>query len=275
LSADLSAPAEIPARDFSPTVFFYGVRPAFGSDFFRSRRDLKHYSASHQSAERVLLFRSVKLSRTFRQKEDLVDRKGQEQEHVTVETEMTTVIGAVLMLSVVMVAAAWGATRPNVMMNGSTDLEVSMRWVQPILGRAIVEDSLIKQRTLGEVSRAVRVLNGTSLNDYYPHGEDRRILESDYIRTIEADHDARVQWVLGRLIVELTRHRLGAGDPAADRLADEGNQRIIAIARQTAREFDEAFRTAWQARIGRAIVAGSADRSRPVLHDPEEVGLIF
>ncbi|HJT21600.1 MAG TPA: hypothetical protein VJ746_14075 [Nitrospira sp.] len=204
-----------------------------------------------------------------------MDRKGQPRKSARLDTGMTTVGGGVLLFSVIVVAAAWGATRPNVMMNGSTDLEISMRWVQPILGRAIVEDSLIKQRTIGEMSRAVKILNGTSLNDYHPHAEDRRILESEYVRTIEADHEARVQWVIGRLIVELTRHRLGAGEPAADRLVDDGNQRIIAIARQTAREFNEAFRRAWQARMGRAIVAGSSDRSRPVPHDPEEVGLIF
>jgi hypothetical protein len=187
---------------------------------------------------------------------------------------MRTTGGVVLLSSLFLVAAAWGATRPNVMMNGSTDLDISMRWVQPILGRAIVEDSLIKQRTTGEMSRAVKILNGTSLNEYHPHGEDRRILASEYARTIEADHEGRVQWVVGRLIVELTGHRLGAGEPA-DGSPDDGNQRILAIARQTAREFDEAFRRAWQARIGRAVVAGGAERSRPVLHDPDEVGLIF
>jgi hypothetical protein len=72
-----------------------------------------------------------------------------------------------------------------------------MRWIQPIVGQAIVEDTLTTHR------------NGRDL-----------------------DHAARGQWIMGRVIVELTRHRL-----PADRLTDEENQRIILIAQQAVQKF--------------------------------------
>jgi hypothetical protein len=92
---------------------------------------------------------------------------------------------------------------------------------------------------------------------------------------MEVDHAARVQWLMGRVIVELTRHRVRAGMLTADRLADEENQRIVNIAQQAGKKLDDVFRTERQARLGQAIVTETLNQARTAEQSPERVGLIF
>ena len=111
---------------------------------------------------------------------------------------MATIAGILVCLFFLFTPATFGAVEPKTRIDGSPDLQIAMRWIQPILGQAIVEDALIRYHS--NVVRIAPVLDGPGKPD-----------------------SVSVQWVMGRIIVELNRSRVVGG------LADD--QRITIIAR--------------------------------------------
>jgi hypothetical protein len=102
---------------------------------------------------------------------------------------MATIAGIFVCLFFLFTPATFGAVEAQSRTDGSPDLQMAMRWIQPILGQAIVEDALIRYRSNG----------------------------------VDASMAPSVQWVMGRVIVELNRSRMVGA------LADD--QRIPTIAR--------------------------------------------
>jgi hypothetical protein len=116
---------------------------------------------------------------------------------VTLVGMIATIAGILVCLFFLFTPVSFGAVELNTRTDGSPDLQIAMRWIQPILGQAIVEDALLRHRS----------------ND------------ADVVSTIfgaQKPASASAQWVMGRIIVELNRSRLIGG------LSDE--QRIMKIA---------------------------------------------
>ena len=170
---------------------------------------------------------------------------------------------------------AAGATVPDAVTGSSMDLQISMRWIQPMLGYAIVEDALIKQQYAGEIGGALEVPGRATLLAVTQNGVNSREKASLYAISGAIDHATRVQWVMGRLIVGLTRHRVRAGMVIADRLAEEENQRIVTIARQAGREMDDAFRSEWNAKLGRGIASQTLNHTQKDEYSRDRVESIF
>ena len=124
---------------------------------------------------------------------------------------MATIAGILVCLFFLFTPVTFGAMEALDVSDHSPDLQISMRWIQPILGQAIVEDALIRQRLRERTTAA-------SLND----GSAR------------SDHDS-IQWVVGRVIVELSRSRMVGGQSARTHQRDD--QRIVTIARHAAEQF--------------------------------------
>ena len=122
---------------------------------------------------------------------------------------MATIAGILLCLFFLFTPATFGAMEINPMIEGFSDHNLTMRWIQPILGQAIVEDALIRQRSI-DAGSAAPLLEEVSRLD-----------------------PSSVQWVLGRIIVELNRSRLISGLPGRP----NDDQRIGAIARYAAEQF--------------------------------------
>jgi hypothetical protein len=97
--------------------------------------------------------------------------------------------------------------------DGSPDLYISMRWLQPTFGQAIVEDALIRRQRGNDTSGAVTLERGAG----------------------------SVQWVIGRVVVELHRSRLVAGLPGSHQ---EDDQRIVRIARHAAVQLQDVVKGA-------------------------------
>jgi hypothetical protein len=116
----------------------------------------------------------------------------------TVIGMMATIAGILACLFFLFTPATFGAVDPATLTDGSPDLQIAMRWIQPILGQAIVEDALIRYRS-NEV-RLAAVVDGPA-----------------------KPASVSVQWVMGRIIVELNRSRVSGG------MSDD--QRITTIAR--------------------------------------------
>ena len=120
---------------------------------------------------------------------------------------MATIAGIFLCLFFLFTPTTFGAPAIDVSHDRSADLYISMRWLQPTLGQAIVEDALIRQRD-NDASEAVMLEPGAG----------------------------SVQWVIGRVVVELHRSRLVAALPGGRR---EDDQRIVRIARHAAVQLQE------------------------------------
>lgn len=145
----------------------------------------------------------------------------------TVVGLMMTLVGIVLCLFLLFTPVTFGETLSDTVVNTSPDFQLSMRWIQPIVGQAIVEDTLIKLQVKGE--------------DQASKGRSRiQPPTIDSADSVRIDRAALVQWVIGRLIVELTAHRMESGMPG--QLGNELNQRIMTIAQRAERQFTEILR---------------------------------
>ena len=156
---------------------------------------------------------------------------------------MMTLVGIFVCLFFLFTPVAFGAAPLNVVVNSSPDFQLSMRWIQPIVGQAIVEDALIKQKYRGDVSKT---------------SETRHLLQplsTTRADSMKDDQMALVQWVIGRLIVELTSHRMESGLPASDQPGDQTNQRIMTLAQRAEQEFNEILRAEWQNTLEREMIA--------------------
>lgn len=136
-------------------------------------------------------------------------RNSNSTDFLTLIGMMASITGILLCLFFLFTPVTFGAIGAKVMIDRSPDLQISMRWIQPILGQAIVEDALIRQRSEG--ASVMPLLEKSS-----------------------GPAPGSVQWVLGRVIVELNRSRMIAATPA-DRQADD--ERIVTIARHAAGQF--------------------------------------
>ena len=129
---------------------------------------------------------------------------------------MATIAGILVCLFFLFTPVTFGAMERLDVSDHAPDLQISMRWIQPILGQAIVEDALIRQNLHEPITAG-------TLND----GAARQ------------DHDS-IQWVVGRVIVELSRSRMVGGPSAGTHQRDD--QRIVTIARYTAEQFQGSAR---------------------------------
>ncbi|MDF0642596.1 MAG: hypothetical protein P0111_01090 [Nitrospira sp.] len=162
-----------------------------------------------------------------------------------------------------------GAAVPGIVVKRSAELQTSLRWIQPLLGQAIVEDAVIRQPP-SRYGKAVDDVHHLSVVSNRTAGANSALWTSADHSAIETDHASRAQWIMGRLIVELTRHRMMV-QPGR---TDEGNQRIIAIARLVQEELNGAFRTGWHPGPGRAVATKALKRELTQVTD-SQAGLVF
>lgn len=134
-----------------------------------------------------------------------------------------------------------------------------VRWLQPILGQAIVDQYLFDRRYATVLSLAkVRL---AAVSEEYTRLQDTPFSYLDSIRSsamwAEPDHATRVQAVMGRAIVQFTRRGV-----QSDMLSSEGdlldfNARMLDQADARRQQMDAEFLLNWQANLGRAIVGAT------------------
>ncbi len=188
---------------------------------------------------------------------------------------LATVVGIVLCLFFIFSPAAFGKNLPETVVNGSVDIQVSLRWIQPILGQAIVEDTLIKQQYGSHIDGLVTTPKPTMPAGHPTQEMGRKSAIATHSERLEADHSTRVQWVLGRLIVTFTSQGIRTGMVTADKSASEANRRIIALAQETGTRLDDAFKAERQARRGTTIGTETLAQAQWTDDSWKRVGLIF
>src|SRR5207247_2582630 len=86
-------------------------------------------------------------------------------------------------------------------------------------------------------------------------------------REVEMEHAGRVQYVLGRMIVNITTRGMRR---SPDGIFDNG--RLIASALALETRMNQEFRTHHQSSVGQEIVAASLDHDRSVRQSQEALG---
>ena len=144
------------------------------------------------------------------------------------------------------------------------DPSTGMQYLQPVLGQAILHDVLLDREADAALSASAMELN-------------RAVSESQLISTTllsplvlaelrafgqEADHRARMQYVMGKSVVNQTRRGLASGVLSADQYAGEFNTNLIQRAESIGQRMHDQFEStrqdgmaaAVQERIGRAVI---------------------
>ena len=147
-------------------------------------------------------------------------------------------------------------------------------WLQPALGRAIVDRAVLQQRTdqitlsaTAEWNQAMMAYRNLQSS---PGGPFAFII--DRAVTVPNEHAARIQTVMGRTIVNFTQRGIRSGVLSADLHLSDYNQGMIAAAVARAQRMHEEFTTTWQSVLGRWIVDVSREYGRRTAEVQEQLG---
>ena len=131
----------------------------------------------------------------------------------------------------------------------------AMQWIQPALGQGIVDDYLLRTKASEEMARAAMALNQSVMTASQlpasPFGSREQAVA--WAASMESDHDARVQFVLGRLIANYTARGVRTGILSPAEPEDDYNNRKIRIAEATERRMPSGAigRKTWAGRLCR------------------------
>lgn len=147
----------------------------------------------------------------------------------------------------------------------STSPKSGMIWLQPALGQAIVEQALFERHANRAIALAAAEWNRATLaQDEFlsrPGGPFGAVMH--YAATAPAQHQARVQGVMGQAIVNFTLRGVRSGLVSADQLHSTFNREMIRRVETWGTFLTERFTSTWQATLGRRIVeAAQAHRKQ-------------
>ena len=147
-------------------------------------------------------------------------------------------------------------------------------WLQPALGKAIVERAVLQQHTDQLTASATaewnQALAAHRSLDAIPGGPFGFVL--DRAVTVPQEHAARVETVTGRAIVNFTQRGIRSGVLSADLYLSDYNQSMIAAVEARARRMHEEFSSTWQSVLGRWIVEVSREHMRRTSEVQEQLG---
>lgn len=138
----------------------------------------------------------------------------------------------------------------------STGMESGIRVLQPVLGQAIVDQTLFERHTNHAVAQSVSEWNRATMSYREWQSGSRRLLGTvlNEARAVPATHIARVEGVKGRAIVNFTTRGVRNGLLSADRDGTLYNMKMIGAIESRGQHLHDGFTSTWQATIGRRIV---------------------
>lgn len=139
------------------------------------------------------------------------------------------------------------------------DIMDAMQWIQPALGEGLVQAYLLKRKADQETAAAVTELNQVVLTAAAVTAPPfaQRAQVAAWASRAEAAHAARVQFVLGRLIVDYTARGVRNGALDAVEPYTAYNTRLMTIAGATWSRMQNAFGSHRQENLGEAVVRAS------------------
>ena len=134
--------------------------------------------------------------------------------------------------------------------------EFGMTLLQPALGQAIVEQALFERRANQLIAQSASEWNQATLAHQafqsLPGGPFGAVMRQ--AETGPTNHKARVQYVMGRAIVNFTARGIRSGVLSADQYLSEYNTNMIRATEAWGQRLDQEFASTWQATLGRKIV---------------------
>lgn len=163
---------------------------------------------------------------------------------------------------------------PPSAIEGNALPSTSAAWLQPALGQAIVERSLLQQQTdqitalaTSEWNRAIQAYRSLQTIPGGPFG-----FVMHRAATIPDEHGARVQAVMGRSIVNFTRRGIRTGVLSANLYLSDYNRNMIDVTGAMGERMRHDFAASWQPTLGRWIVDVSREHMRQVAGVQEQLG---
>jgi hypothetical protein len=184
-----------------------------------------------------------------------------------------TILGAALFFESITVVPEPVVVEP-VAMNEPTSIMTGMRWLQPVLGQAIVERYVLEREGAAAIAAAAAELNRATLTQYSlqraPFGHFDAIKARAELAP--AEHAGRIQEVMGRTVVNFTQRGVRTGILSPPESKGEYNSRMIRLAEAWGGRMDKAFLANWQENLGRAILTASQDRTALHARIQERIG---
>lgn len=165
------------------------------------------------------------------------------------------------------------APRMNSVMVG-TDPAAGMQYLQPVLGQAIVEDLLLDREAGATLSASTMELNRAVVESQAMATSILSPLVVAELRAYgqDADHRARMQYVMGKSVVNQTRRGILSGVLSSEPYGGEFNRNLIRTAESTGQRMHDDFVASRQATLGRSIVDAIIDEERMTAAAQERVG---
>lgn len=137
----------------------------------------------------------------------------------------------------------------------------AMKWVQPALGQALVQNDLLDRAIIGDIQAAAKELNRVILMAQSLEGGTTTSFNdlSTGLMTVEADHAARVQYVLGRSIVVFTGRGIRSGVLSPSLIDGPYNQQMIALTETRGHRMESVYEETREPMLGRAVVAAAQE----------------
>jgi len=178
---------------------------------------------------------------------------------VIVGVGMCAIMFGALLIFVSASGAFLPAAPQSVPVEGFSGASLDMAWLQPALGQAIVERILLQRRT-DDITRAATAEWNQAMLAYrslhaVPEGPLGSVLHR--AETVPMEHEARVQGLMGRSIVNFTRRGVRSGVLSADQYLSDYNSRMIGATESTGQRLSRQFASSWQVMLGQSIVDAS------------------
>lgn len=156
----------------------------------------------------------------------------------------------------------------------SNEPSTGMQYLQPVLGQAIVQDLLLERDAGAALSTSAMELN-------------RAVSESERISTTllsplvlaelrafgqDTDHRARMQYVMGKSVVNQTRRGISSGMLSAEQYGGEFNTNLIRTAELTGQRMQDQFEATRQPALGQSIIEAIQEEDRMTATAQERVG---
>jgi hypothetical protein len=158
-------------------------------------------------------------------------------------------------------------TQPN-------DTQLGMTWLQPALGQAIIDQALFERRANQLMAQSASEWNQATLAHQefqsLPGGPLGAVMLQG--STVPADHMARVQYVMGKAIVNFTTRGIRSGVLSAEQYLSDYNTSMIRAIEASRQRLDHEFASTWQATLGHRIVEATQDYNRQAGAIQERLG---
>ena len=143
--------------------------------------------------------------------------------------------------------------------------------LQPAMGQAIVDHATLEREFAADVTQGSRKLYQATVAAERTPLRGLNTIEARAAQ-FQADHDAQVQYVMGKTIVNLTGQGIRAGVLSADNLTNTFNDRIITTSQALGNRMEEQFAKNWQPRLGQWIVEAAQQERHYTGRMQERIG---